>query len=97
MNRRSFMLGSSAAMAATVAPTLTSAMAQAATSVRGRSPAAVARDEDFWLPIQQAYNVEPRYIMLNAGGSNPCPRNVHETRQRLHDLVNASPNINSNQ
>lgn len=68
---------------------------EASASVRGRPPDEVARDEDFWLPVQQAFNVDPRYILLNAGGSNLCPRPVHETRHRWNDYVNASPNINT--
>lgn len=91
MDRRQFV--QAGAVALSVGAT---AMAQAAAAaVKGRSADEVARDEDFWTPIQQAYSVDSRYILLNAGGSNPCPRPVHEARQRYHDHVNTSPNIHS--
>ncbi|HTU13055.1 MAG TPA: aminotransferase class V-fold PLP-dependent enzyme [Allosphingosinicella sp.] len=93
MDRRDFLMNTGAVLATSSA--LLAMIGEASAAVQGRTPADVARDEDFWLPIQQAYNVDPRYILLNAGGSNPCPRGVHETRHRWHDYVNASPNINT--
>lgn len=93
MDRREFLTAGGAMLASGAA--LLATIEQAAAAVRGRSPEEVAGNEDFWVPVQQAYNVDPRYIMLNAGGSNPCPRAVHETRLRLIEHVNASPNINS--
>jgi isopenicillin-N epimerase len=95
MNRRGFMLSGGAAMTVGFWPAMIQAASRANAAAGDRSPEAVARDEDFWVPIQQAYQIDPRFIMFNTGGSNPCPRVVHETRQQLHDFVNASPNINS--
>ena len=52
---------------------------EAATSrVAMLSPAALARDEDFWFEIQQAFSVTRGIINLNNGGVSPSPRLVTE-------------------
>lgn len=91
MDRRQILQGGAVALAVGASALVTTAAA----AVRGRSPEEVASDEEFWATVQQAYLVDSRYILLNAGGSNPCPRPVHEARQRYHDHVNASPNIHT--
>jgi len=96
MERRDFLAGGGALVTAGSLASVVASIAEASAQIRGRSDEDVARDEDYWLAVRQAYNVDARYILLNAGGSNPCPRTVHETRQRLTDFVNASPNINTN-
>lgn len=56
---------------------------QAATArVAILSPAAVARDEDFWFDIQQAFSVTRGIINLNNGGVSPSPRLVTEALVR---------------
>lgn len=54
-----------------------------------------AADERLWLPVQQAFSLDGRYIILNAGASNPMPRPVHEALTRYVDFVNGSPLINN--
>lgn len=88
MDRRQMLQAGSFALAISGATSVT----RAAAAIGSRDPDDVARDEEFWVAVQQAYLVDSRYILLNAGGSNPCPRPVHEARQRYHDHINASPN-----
>jgi hypothetical protein len=38
----------------------------------------VARDERFWLTVQQAFGLDARHTILNAGASDPMPRAVLE-------------------
>jgi isopenicillin-N epimerase len=96
MQRRDILASGGALITAGALASAIARIEDAAARVAGRTDEDLARDEDFWLSVRQAYSVDARYILLNAGGSNPCPRAVHETRQRLTDHVNASPNINTN-
>jgi selenocysteine lyase/cysteine desulfurase len=91
MHRRTLLQsGAAALIMGSAAP-----VARAAQRLSGRTAGAVVQDEEFWLAVQQAFVVDSRYILLNAGGSNPCPVPVHQARQRYHDHVNASPNLHS--
>ncbi len=54
-------------------------------------PEDVASDEDFWLPIQQAYSVDRSIINLNNGGVAPAPRSVMDTFVRLTQQANQIP------
>jgi len=65
--------------------------AAAAPGVAGRSPEEVARDEDYWREIQQAFTVNRAYINLNNGGVSPSPRVVQEAMKRYLDLSNEAP------
>ena len=57
----------------------------------GRLPADVARDEDFWLGIQQAFTLDRTLINLNNGGVSPSPRIVQEAMRRYLELSNEAP------
>lgn len=59
--------------------------------VEGRAPEAVARDEDFWLEIQQAFTLDRTIINLNNGGVSPSPRVVQEAMRRYLDYSNTAP------
>ena len=56
-----------------------------------RSPADVARDEDYWSEIQRAFTVDRTIINLNNGGVSPSPRVVQEAMQRYLALSNEAP------
>lgn len=56
-----------------------------------KSPEEVARDEDFWSYIQQAYTVNPAIINLNNGGVSPSPRVVQEAVETFNRLSNQAP------
>jgi isopenicillin-N epimerase len=45
---------------------------------------ALAADEDFWEPIQRAFDLDRTYINLNNGGCSPAPSHVLE--QMIRDL-----------
>ena len=57
----------------------------------GRLPADVARDEDFWLGIQQAFTLDRTLINLNNGGVSPSPRVVQEAMRRYLEYSNTAP------
>jgi len=59
--------------------------------VSGRAPADVARDEDFWLQVQQAFTLDRTLINLNNGGVSPSPRVVQEAMRRYLDYSNTAP------
>lgn len=51
----------------------------------------VAKDEDYWSVIQQAYTTSPNLINLNNGGVSPAPRVVQEALERYNKLANEGP------
>src|SRR5437667_10606278 len=57
----------------------------------GRLPADVARDEDFWLGIQQAFTLDRTLINLNNGGVSPSPRVVQDAMRRYLEYSNTAP------
>lgn len=66
-------------------------LAEAASSVAGRSPDDVAQDEDYWREVQQAFTLDRTLINLNNGGVCPSPRVVHDALKRYLDLSNQAP------
>ncbi|MGH7530265.1 MAG: aminotransferase class V-fold PLP-dependent enzyme [Gemmatimonadales bacterium] len=60
-------------------------------AVDGRSPGAVAADEDFWREIQQAFDIDRGMINLNNGGVAPSPRVVQAALQRYLAVSNQAP------
>jgi isopenicillin-N epimerase len=64
---------------------------RAARQVSGRSPEAVAEDEDFWRDIRAAFTLDRTIVNLNNGGVCPSPRVVHEAMKRYLDLSNQAP------
>lgn len=57
----------------------------------GSSAADVARDEDFWLTVQQAFAVDRTIINLNNGGVSPSPRTVQDAVRRYTEQANTMP------
>ncbi len=55
------------------------------------TPDQIARDEDFWLPVQQAFTVDRSYVNLNNGGVSPSPRVVQEAMKRRLDEASSLP------
>lgn len=97
--RRQFLRATSnAAIGARFAPAggLSSlvSLRAAAQRLTATTPEEAARDEDFWFAVQQAYSLDSRYIILNAGASNPSPRVVQDALIRLTEYVNGSPLVN---
>jgi isopenicillin-N epimerase len=90
MDRRRFMY--SAAAVATAFRSDSIALAQkAAKSAAGRPADVVARDEDFWFNIREAFTVDRTMINLNNGGVSPAPRIVMDTEIRYLEMENMNP------
>src|SRR5919198_5770515 len=56
-----------------------------------RSPDDAARDEDFWLEVQQAFTLDRAILNLNNGGVSPSPRVVQEAMRRYLEYSNTAP------
>ena len=67
----------------------------AAVSQAARSPEEGARDESFWFPIQEAFDIDRSVINLNNGGVHPSPRVVMNAVHRYLDFSNGAPTHNS--
>jgi selenocysteine lyase/cysteine desulfurase len=66
--------------------------ARAATSsVNDRKPEETARDEDYWLEIQQAFTVDRNIVNLNNGGVCPSPKIVQDAMRRQLEFSNMAP------
>lgn len=74
-------VGLAALSSATVAALLKD-VAAATASIGHLPPAEVARDEDFWFAVQQAFTVTRGIVNLNNGGVSPSPRIVTEALVR---------------
>jgi len=62
--------------------------------VKHLSAAEVARDEDFWFQVQQAFNIDRSIINLNNGGVHPSPKVVIEAVKKYMDFANGAPVLN---
>lgn len=56
-----------------------------------RTPEEVAKDENYWLPVQQAFMVDRSLVNLNNGGCCPCPTVAQEAMKRYMDYSNTAP------
>lgn len=63
----------------------------AVANVSGRSPLETASDEDFWIQIQQAYDIDRSIINLNNGGVAPTIRAALDAERRHNELTNTVP------
>ncbi|MCX6141342.1 MAG: aminotransferase class V-fold PLP-dependent enzyme [Candidatus Kapabacteria bacterium] len=61
------------------------------TALPGISAADAARDEDFWLTVQQAFAVDRTIVNLNNGGVSPSPRTVQDAMRRYTEQANGIP------
>jgi selenocysteine lyase/cysteine desulfurase len=92
LTRRRFLRDTGAALSAAAFTGDSVARAhRAGSAVQNQAPEVVARDEDYWREIQQAFTLDRTIINLNNGGVCPSPRVVHEALKRYLDLSNQSP------
>jgi selenocysteine lyase/cysteine desulfurase len=89
MDRRRFL--ATAAAASIFRPDSLALAQKAAKSVFGRPADVVARDEDFWFNIREAFTVDRTMINLNNGGVSPAPRIVVDTEIRYLEIENMNP------
>jgi len=91
--RRSF-LGAAAGAGLTTVVLRHDALARIHSAVAGAgtaSPQELASSEDFWLLIQQAYDVDRSFVNLNNGGVAPAPRSVLAAQARNDAITNHAP------
>jgi selenocysteine lyase/cysteine desulfurase len=62
--------------------------------VKHLSAAEIAKNEDFWFPVQQAFNTDRSIINLNNGGVHPAPSVVMEAVKKYMDFANGAPVLN---
>jgi selenocysteine lyase/cysteine desulfurase len=93
LNRRSFLRVTGGAAGAALAAKRYGLedVAAATQAVSGRSPEAVAADEDYWREIQFAFTLDRTVINLNNGNQCPSPTVVHEACKRYMDWANQAP------
>ncbi|MCU0647157.1 MAG: aminotransferase class V-fold PLP-dependent enzyme [Gemmatimonadaceae bacterium] len=99
VDRRAFLGAMGAASAALALPTPAAAftprafrqLGTALGAAGGRSAETLATDEDFWLPIQQAFDVDRTVTNLNNGGVCPTPTHVLEAMVRDLRFSNELP------
>ena len=53
----------------------------------------IARDEEFWLQVQQAFTVDRSLVNLNNGGVSPSPAIVQESMKKHLDFSNQSHTV----
>lgn len=63
--------------------------------VKDRSAYEIARNENFWFPVQQAFRTDRSLINLNNGGVHPAPEIVIDAVKRYMDFSNGAPAHNS--
>ena len=94
-NRRQFLtsVASPAAAAMVAATWKPGALGRLAgrLAATGGTPAQTARDETFWLDVQQAFSVDRSLINLNSGGVSPSPTIVQEAMKGHLDYSNEAP------
>src|SRR5713226_7900577 len=89
MQRRTF-LRAAIGLTALKADSINRARA-AASSINDRTAEQVARDEDYWLEIQQAFTVDRNIVNLNNGGVCPSPKVVQDAMRRQLEFSNMAP------
>src|SRR5687767_13154068 len=94
LTRRGFLQTTGTASAAALAMFRDDSVArlEAASRFAANLPAEdVAKDENYWREIQQAFTLDRTIVNLNNGGVCPSPRVVHEAFKRYLDISNQSP------
>lgn len=65
--------------------------ASASSATLGRTPEEVARDEDYWMDIRNAFTIDRNVINFNNGYCSPAPIPVQDAMRRYLDYSNMGP------
>jgi selenocysteine lyase/cysteine desulfurase len=90
MDRRQFFSHSAKVAAALQAGSMLRAQ-NAIARTNGRAADSVARDEDFWFDIRDAFTVDRNMVNLNNGGVSPAPKMVADVEVKYLEIENMSP------
>jgi len=90
MQRRSFLTAAITGVAALRPDSINKAQA-ASRFVDSRKAEDVARDEDYWREIQQAFTIDRNIVNLNNGGVCPSPKIVQDAMRRSLEFSNNAP------
>ncbi len=58
-----------------------------------RHPETSAQDEEFWMQIQEAFELDRNVVNFNNGGCSPAPRIVEDALRRQLDFSNQAPSL----
>lgn len=89
--RRRLLTTSAAAAVAVLRPGAVAFAQKAMVAAGKRSAEELARDEDFWWNVREAFTVDRTLINLNNGGVSPSPRIVQDTEIRYLEMENMNP------
>ena len=95
-NRRSFLqkasfFSATSFVAAWTQPAWAKRLHRVLNDIKNIEPNDLAREEDFWYYVQQAFTVSPSIINLNNGGVSPAPKTVQDAMKRYYDDRNEAP------
>jgi len=92
MNRRDFFQIASGSVALVAFQDGAIEKARAAgESVTGHKPEDVARNEDYWAEIRNAFTIDRNVINLNNGHVSPAPRPVQDALRRYIEFTDMGP------
>jgi selenocysteine lyase/cysteine desulfurase len=92
MHRRDFLQFASGSAALAVFQDDAIPRARAAgEAVKGRTPEEVAKDEDYWTEIRNAFTVDRNIINFNNGYCSPSPKPVQDAMRRYLDYTDMGP------
>ena len=66
-------------------------LAEKAWAMSEPDPLSAAKDEDFWMQIQQAFTLDRTFVNFNNGGVSPSPRVVQDAMRRYLEYSNQAP------
>lgn len=93
MTTRRHFLRQSASLAAfpSLKPFSDDFLHQLSRASASETPEQTARNEDFWVPIQQAFTTSPTILNFNNGGVSPSPKIVQDAVERYFRYANEAP------
>ena len=91
MDRRNFLHAAAGSALVAFQTNAIERASAAARSVKDLTPIEVAKDEDYWAEIRNAFTVDRNVINLNNGYVSPAPLVVQDAMRRYLDFSNMGP------